>query len=41
MRGAGGDAFVTIDFEQAGRKSIMLNYAKLEKLDRANASLNG
>jgi len=31
VRGAGGDAFVTVDFEAAGKKSIMLNYAKLEK----------
>jgi len=32
VRGAGGDAFVTVDFANAGRKSIMLNYAKLEKI---------
>ncbi|HYK52324.1 MAG TPA: 3'-5' exonuclease, partial [Candidatus Eremiobacteraceae bacterium] len=32
VRGAGGDAFVTVNFETAGRKSIMLNYAKLEKV---------
>ena len=32
VRGAGGDAFVTVDFESAGKKSIMLNYAKLEKV---------
>ncbi len=32
VRGAGGDAFVTVNFEEAGRKSIMLNYAKLEKV---------
>ena len=32
VRGAGGDAFVTVDFANAGRKSIMLNYAKLEKV---------
>jgi len=32
VRGAGGDAFVTVNFEAAGRKSIMLNYAKLEKV---------
>jgi DNA helicase-2/ATP-dependent DNA helicase PcrA len=32
VRGAGGDAFVTVQFETAGRKSIMLNYAKLEKV---------
>jgi len=32
VRGAGGDAFVTVQFENAGRKSIMLNYAKMEKL---------
>jgi len=31
VRGAGGDAFVTVDFGAVGRKSIMLNYAKLEK----------
>jgi len=31
VRGAGGDAFVTVDFGPVGRKSIMLNYAKLEK----------
>ncbi len=31
VRGAGGDAFVTVDFASAGRKSIMLNYTKLEK----------
>ena len=35
VRGAGGDAFVTVQFETVGRKSIMLNYAKLEKLDQA------
>lgn len=33
VRGAGGDAFVTVQFETAGRKSIMLNYAKLEKIE--------
>ncbi len=33
VRGAGGDAFVTVQFDTAGRKSIMLNYAKLEKLE--------
>jgi DNA helicase-2/ATP-dependent DNA helicase PcrA len=32
VRGAGGDAFVTVDFETAGKKSIMLNYARLEKV---------
>ena len=32
VRGAGGDAFVTVDFGAVGRKSIMLNYAKLEKV---------
>jgi DNA helicase-2/ATP-dependent DNA helicase PcrA len=32
VQGAGGDAFVTVDFESAGKKSIMLNYAKLEKV---------
>jgi DNA helicase-2/ATP-dependent DNA helicase PcrA len=32
VRGAGGDAFVTVDFENAGRKNIMLNYARLEKV---------
>ncbi len=32
VRGAGGDAFVTVQFDTAGRKSIMLNYAKLEKI---------
>ena len=32
VRGAGGDAFVTVNFEDVGRKSIMLNYAKLEKV---------
>ncbi|MBV8668237.1 MAG: UvrD-helicase domain-containing protein [Candidatus Eremiobacteraeota bacterium] len=35
VRGAGGDAFVTVQFETAGRKSIMLNYAKLEKVENA------
>ncbi len=33
VQGAGGDAFVTVQFDNAGRKSIMLNYAKLEKLE--------
>jgi DNA helicase-2/ATP-dependent DNA helicase PcrA len=33
VQGAGGDAFVTVQFETAGRKSIMLNYAKLEKIE--------
>ncbi|HXW50359.1 MAG TPA: 3'-5' exonuclease, partial [Candidatus Acidoferrales bacterium] len=33
VRGAGGDAFVTVQFDTAGRKSIMLNYAKLEKIE--------
>lgn len=33
VRGAGGDAFVTVQFDDVGRKSIMLNYAKMEKLD--------
>lgn len=32
VRGAGGDAFVTVDFGAVGRKSIMLNYARLEKV---------
>jgi DNA helicase II / ATP-dependent DNA helicase PcrA len=32
VRGAGGDAFVTVDFESAGKKNIMLNYARLEKV---------
>ena len=32
VRGAGGDAFVTVNFENAGRKNIMLNYARLEKV---------
>jgi DNA helicase-2/ATP-dependent DNA helicase PcrA len=32
VRGAGGDAFVTVDFGAVGRKSIMLNYARLEKI---------
>jgi DNA helicase-2/ATP-dependent DNA helicase PcrA len=32
VKGAGGDAFVTVDFGAVGRKSIMLNYAKLEKV---------
>ncbi|MBC5825444.1 MAG: UvrD-helicase domain-containing protein [Candidatus Eremiobacteraeota bacterium] len=31
VRGAGGDAFITVDFDGSGRKNIMLNYAKLEK----------
>jgi DNA helicase II / ATP-dependent DNA helicase PcrA len=33
VQGAGGDAFVTVQFDTAGRKSIMLNYAKLEKVE--------
>ncbi|HZV78700.1 MAG TPA: UvrD-helicase domain-containing protein [Candidatus Binatus sp.] len=32
VKGAGGDAFVKIDFGAVGQKSIMLNYAKLEKV---------
>ncbi len=32
VRGAGGDAFVTVNFKNAGRKSIMLNYVKIEKV---------
>jgi ATP-dependent DNA helicase UvrD/PcrA len=32
VKGAGGDAFVTVNFTEVGRKSIMLNYAKLEKV---------
>jgi DNA helicase II / ATP-dependent DNA helicase PcrA len=32
VKGAGGDAFVTVNFDEVGRKSIMLNYAKLEKV---------
>jgi len=32
VKGAGGDAFVTVNFDDVGRKSIMLNYAKLEKV---------
>jgi len=32
VRGAGGDAFVTVDFTDVGRKNIMLNYARLEKV---------
>ena len=32
VRGAGGDAFVTVDFADAGKKNIMLNYAKLAKV---------
>lgn len=32
VKGAGGDAFVTVNFDEFGRKSIMLNYAKLEKV---------
>ncbi|MDQ2818304.1 MAG: UvrD-helicase domain-containing protein [Candidatus Eremiobacteraeota bacterium] len=31
VRGAGGDAFITVDFDDFGRKNIMLNYARLEK----------
>jgi DNA helicase-2/ATP-dependent DNA helicase PcrA len=31
VRGAGGDAFITVQFDSVGRKHIMLNYAKLEK----------
>jgi ATP-dependent DNA helicase UvrD/PcrA len=38
VRGAGGDAFVTVQFDTAGRKSIMLNYAKLEKIDANDPS---
>jgi DNA helicase II / ATP-dependent DNA helicase PcrA len=33
VRGAGGDAFVTVDFGAVGRKSIMLNYARLERVN--------
>lgn len=33
VRGAGGDALVTVEFDAAGRKSVMLNYAKLEKIE--------
>ena len=32
VRGAGGDAFVTVDFPDVGRKNIMLNYARLQKV---------
>jgi DNA helicase-2/ATP-dependent DNA helicase PcrA len=32
VKGAGGDAFVTVNFDEVGRKSIMLNYAKMEKV---------
>jgi len=38
VRGAGGDAFVTVQFDDVGRKSIMLNYAKLDKLESVTES---
>jgi len=31
IRGASSDAFVTVDFAAAGRKNLMINYARLEK----------